>query len=107
MNDDRPQSSATYFPCPYLGAEVELTQEREQHIPEQHPDLLPEYQALLADTLANPDRVRIGSALLFSRWYNEVQGGKHVVVVVITDPTTPPRYWIVTAYLARRLSGRG
>ena len=32
------------FPCPYLGGEVELTEERERHITERHPDLLPEYR---------------------------------------------------------------
>ena len=31
------------FSCPYLEGEVELTDEREKHITETHPDLLPEY----------------------------------------------------------------
>jgi len=92
------------FPCPYLRSAVELTDEREHHIAQQHPDLLPEFRFLLAETLANPDRVRGDGALLFSRWYNEIRGGKHIVVVVITDPTIPPRHWIVTAYVARRLA---
>ncbi|MBI4338467.1 MAG: hypothetical protein HY680_00780 [Chloroflexi bacterium] len=92
------------FRCPYLGADVELTQEREHHITRHHPDLLPEFRSLLAGTLANPDQVRGNGALLFSRWYNGVRGGKHIVVVVVTDPATPPRHWIVTAYIARRLA---
>ena len=33
------------FPCPYLGGDVELTDERERHIAERHPDLLPEHRA--------------------------------------------------------------
>ena len=37
------------FFCPYLSAEVELTNEREQHIQETHPDLLPDYRSCLAD----------------------------------------------------------
>ena len=41
----------TRFPCPYLKAEVELTDEREQHIAERHPDLLPEHRQRIADTL--------------------------------------------------------
>lgn len=32
------------FSCPYLQGEVELTDERETHIAEQHPDLLPEHR---------------------------------------------------------------
>jgi hypothetical protein len=31
----------TRFPCPYLGGGVELTDQREQHIAEAHPDFLP------------------------------------------------------------------
>ena len=32
------------FPCPYLKGEVELTDERERHIAERHPELLPEHR---------------------------------------------------------------
>ena len=46
------------FPCPYLGAEVELTDERELHIGERHPDLLPAHRDRIAHTLADPDQVR-------------------------------------------------
>ncbi len=59
------------FLCPYLKGEVELTEEREHHIAERHPDLLPEHRERIAETLANPDqvrkKVRFGSAKLFSR----------------------------------------
>ena len=34
----------TKFHCPYLEADVELTAEREVHISERHPDLLPEHR---------------------------------------------------------------
>jgi hypothetical protein len=65
------------FPCPYLNGEVELTEERERHIIERHPDLLPEYRPCIAETLGAPDQVRasvrFGSAKLFSRWYAEVR----------------------------------
>ncbi|MFN8453823.1 MAG: hypothetical protein U0401_03990 [Anaerolineae bacterium] len=44
------------FPCPYLDADVELTTEREQHIAERHPDLLPEHRQRINDTLAAPER---------------------------------------------------
>jgi len=45
------------FPCPYLNGEVELTDEREAHITQTHPDLLPEYLPQLKQTLENPDQV--------------------------------------------------
>lgn len=79
------------LPCPYLHSDVELSEERERHIAERHPDLLPEHRVRIAGTLAEPDRVqrssRFPNARLFSRWYDDLRGGKHV-----------------TAYLARSLS---
>jgi len=95
------------FPCPYLNREVELTEERERHIAERHPDLLPEFRNHIADTLAVPDQVRrsmrFGNARLFSRWYTDVKRGKHVVVVVVSEPDAANRHWIITAYLTRKL----
>lgn len=44
-----------WLPCPYLRAEVELTEEREHHIAERHPDLLPEHRERVAEVLAEPD----------------------------------------------------
>ena len=37
------RATMSRFPCPYLKGNVELTEERERHIAERHPDLLPEY----------------------------------------------------------------
>ena len=97
----------TRFSCPYLQTEVELTEERERHIAERHPDLLPEHRACMADTLADPDQVRrstrLRNARLFTRWFDTVRGGKHVVMVVVTDVAASRRYWVVTAYIARQL----
>jgi hypothetical protein len=96
------------FQCPYLRAEVELTDEREQHIAENHPDLLPEHHDRIAPTLADPDEirrsVRFSSARLFTRWYNDLHGGKHVAVVVVTEAEPDTRHWIITAYITRRLA---
>jgi len=50
-----------FFPCPYLNANVELTEEREQHINQNHPQTLPNYLGELAETLDNPDQVRPSS----------------------------------------------
>ena len=94
--------------CPFLGGDVELSEDRERHIGERHPDLLPEHRERLATTLAEPDEVRrsarFGEARLFSRWYDDVRNGKHVVVVVVSDAGPNARHWVVTAYLARKLS---
>lgn len=97
-----------YLPCPHLGGMVELTDERRQHILEKHPDLLPEYAEQLATTLADPDEVRSDQRFpmtrLFSQWFEAVKGGKHIVVAVVSDVLPHQRHWIVTAYLARRLT---
>jgi hypothetical protein len=99
----------TLFSCPYLQGEVELTDEREKHIAEQHPDLLPEYRDSIAEALVDPDQIRRSSrfnnARLFTRWFDNVRDGKHVVVVVVTDAAPTERHWIVTAYIARKLAG--
>ena len=96
------------FPCPYLGGEVELTEERLQHIRETYPDLLPSHLSEIAQTLANPEQIRRSSRLnnahLFSRWFDSIRQGKYVVVVVVSDLDTT-RNWIITAYLARKLTG--
>jgi hypothetical protein len=100
------------FPCPYLGGEVELTGERAQHVLGRHDELWPAHRAAVAETLADPDAVyrshRSPGAREFVRWYDTLQGvstrgrGKFVMVVVVSD-TAPPRHWLVTAYVARRL----
>jgi len=98
----------TTFPCPYLGGEVELSEERERHITQHHPDLLPIHKDRIGDTLADPDQVRrskrFGSARLFAKWYDDVLKGKHLVVVVVSDAQIKNRNWIVTAYLTNKIS---
>jgi hypothetical protein len=95
------------FYCPYLQGEVALTEERERHIAERHPELLPEHRERIAETLAYPDQVRksarFGSAKLFSRWYTDLREGKHVVVVVVSARGPYERHWIIMAYMARKL----
>jgi hypothetical protein len=87
---------------------VALNEERERHIAERHPDLLPQHRDQITATLADPDQVRcskrFGEARLFSRWFPDLKDGKHVVVVVISEPDVP-RHWIVTAYMTRTLAG--
>jgi hypothetical protein len=97
----------TQFECPYLNAEVELSAEREAHIADRHPDLLPAHRDRIAEVLTHPDQVlrsaRFGGARLFLRWYNDGPRGKHVVVVVVSESGAVERHWIITAYHARRL----
>ena len=94
------------FSCPNLHGTVEMSAERERHIQERHPDLLPAYREQLKQTLADPDQVRksarLANARLFSRWFDNIRGGKHVVVIVLSEPSG--RHWVVTAYLARKLA---
>ena len=96
------------FPCPYLHGEVGLTGEREQHIAESHPDLLPDHRDLLAQVLSAPDQVRrshrFGNARLFWRWFDTLREGKHVVVVVVSDESAHSHHWLITAYIARKLA---
>ncbi len=97
----------TLLSCPYLGGTVELTDERRQHILVKHPDLLPEHFDHLAKTVADPDQVRrdnrFPATRLLARWFDDLKGGKFLIVAVVSDP--PPdeeRHWIVIAYVARK-----
>jgi hypothetical protein len=96
-----------YFSCPYLGSDVELTDERERHIAEHHPDLLPEHRQCIADTLFEPEQIRrssrFGNARLFSRYFSSLRDGKYVVVVVVSDTAPEERHWIITTYIARKI----
>ncbi|MBF0548519.1 MAG: hypothetical protein HQM08_29070 [Candidatus Riflebacteria bacterium] len=96
------------FFCPYLKGEVELTDERAQHISERHPELLPENLNKLVETLAKPEEIRrsarFQNAKLFTRWFSDLMGGKYVVAVVVTNSGIPKQHWVVTAYVARKLA---
>lgn len=98
----------TLLPCPYLGVPVDLTEEREGHIRRHHPDLLPAHRANIIETISAPDQIRrssrVGNARLFTKWYADLRGGKHVVVVVVSDQRKEAHPWIITAYLARKLA---
>ena len=98
----------TQYPCPYLKGEVEMTEERERHIAERHPDLLPEHRHRIAEALVDPDQIRrsarFGSAKLFSRWYSDLRQGKHVVVVVVSELDQGACHWVITAHITRRLT---
>lgn len=98
----------TWFPCPYLGADVELTEERERHIRRRHSNVR---MANVSGVLGDPDMVirrpwRPEEAL-YAREVDDPSGGRHIVVVVLRDEPSsdrdPPRHWVATAYLAANL----
>jgi len=94
----------TRFRCPFLKSEVELTEEREEHIRERHPDLLPKHRMSISEVLSDPDEVRASARMtgahLFSRRFDNI--GKHVVIVVNSEANG--RHWVITAYLTRKLA---
>ena len=95
------------FPCPFIRGDVELSDERERHIAETHPEILPAHMDEIRVTLLDPDQVRrsrrFANARLFSKWYDDPLIGKNIVVVVVSDAEPRRRNWIVTAYVTRRI----
>jgi len=57
------EGEVALIPCPYLQTDVELSAEREGHIRERHPDLLPLFRDRLIQTLYDPDEVRSSARL--------------------------------------------
>ena len=96
------------FFCPYLKRDVILTDERYDHIKNQHPDLLPDYESAVEETVLDPDSVRksarFQNARMFTKYFNNIRGGKYAVVVVVSDTQPEQRDWIITAYITRKLS---
>ena len=87
---------------------AELSEERERHIVSRHPEIMTQLGNRIAEMLAAPDLVRrsrrLARARLFSRWYTDLQGGKHIVVVVVSEPAGD-RHWVITAYVTGRRAG--
>jgi hypothetical protein len=96
------------FDCPYLGREVELTSERERHIRLSHPVDAERILQGLPAVLHNPDYVFVREGAedeyLLAKEVDLPSGTKHIVVIVVRQ-ADPPRLWVITAFVARRLSG--
>lgn len=96
-----------WLPCPYLGAEVELTEERWAHIIEGHPPVAVLGAESVAHALADPDWVGTRPDWVgFATRLHTVFPG-HDLVVVVRWSGTPAgpdtiRYWVVTAWVTRR-----
>ena len=98
----------SHFNCPYLKGEVDLTDERAKHIAESHPDFLPEHMDKITVVLGDPDQIRrskrFPNARLFTRWFDSIRGGKFVIVVVVSDNSPSTRHWVITGYIARKIT---
>ena len=102
---------ADVFRCPALGdVEVELTLERSIHIQKAHPAdsalILEHLQAVVAQpdvSLRSQDNEQ---EYLLSREFELGTGSKHIVAIIV-EQRAPRRFWIVTAFVTRRLSRGG
>ena len=94
------------LPCPYLGGEVEWTEERAHHVATRHPELIPVHVDRVGAALADPDEVirdrEYPNTRLFSRQFEDLMDGKSVVVALVSTPTPDVRHWIVTAWVTGR-----
>jgi hypothetical protein len=92
---------------------VELTDERVRHIREAHADEAEAILSRIAETIVNPEMVRAiadGHEMQFARRFDLPPRPRYIVVIVVTHvgaTADPVRYWIVTAYTARRLGKEG
>ena len=97
--------SMELFDCPYLGAPVELTDEREAHILEEHDELLLGLYRFLRETLEFPHVIQrsANNARIFSRWHTNLRDGKYVIIIVGTQDYPMTRHFILTAYISEKL----
>ena len=97
------------FACPYLGGEVEFSDERASHIAETHPELLPQHEDQIGTLPGHPDQVRrsrrFANARLFSKWYDDLLTGETPGCGRAVGDKASPRaeIWVVTAYVTRRI----
>ncbi|HPS58749.1 MAG TPA: hypothetical protein PK514_11650 [Spirochaetota bacterium] len=72
------------------------------------PELLPDFEPAVKEAVVNPDSVRksarFQNARLFTKFFENIRGGKYTVVVVVSDTKPEQRDWIITAYITRKLS---
>lgn len=85
-----------------LGRQIELTDERKEHIFLYHKDIIPFFERM-AEVLNTPDEVRRTrddkQVVLFYRFYPDILAGKFFVAAVKINK----RNFILTAYLTRRI----
>ena len=88
------------------GLPIRLKDARWEHIIHRHPEMRWQLARVL-DTIAAPDIVQRGDygALLAARHYNQPPGANVFVVVVYREVGRTDGF-VITAYMARRLSQR-
>lgn len=99
------------FPCRALGeVDVELTAERRTHIQNTHSADSAIVLGLLRAVVEEPDlafrSLDNDQEYLLSREFEFAAGSKHIVAIIV-EQTAPRRFWIVTAFVTRRLSRGG
>lgn len=88
------------------GLPIRLTDARWEHITQRHPEMRWQLARVL-DAIAAPDIVQRGDygALLAARYYNQ-PGAINLFVVAVYREVDERHGFVITAYLARRLSAR-
>jgi len=85
-----------------IGRVIELTQERQKHIFEFHPDVNP-YFSRIEQVLEAPSEIRSSrhnpEVLLFYKYFADIKSGKYLAVVVKTNQ----RNFILTCYLTDKI----
>ena len=101
MGEEDLKRQMDYF-CPYISRTVDLTEERERHICEYHPDLEPLFDRI-GEVLTDPDQIRRSiydeEVILFYKFWEDILSGKYIVVVV----KTYLRDFVLTAYLTDKI----
>ena len=88
------------------GVPIRLSDERWSHVVRRHPEMRWQRHRVL-DAIAAPDVVQRGDygALLAARYYNQPPAAGLFVVAVYRELSSDDGF-LITAYLARRLSSR-
>ncbi len=90
----------------YRGIQVELTDERWQHIVTEHPEV-GRFKNRLSEILSKPDLVKCSKrdkdVLLYYRYYSDIFGGKYLLAVVKIHK----RPFLLTYYVTDRIKEGG
>ncbi len=86
----------------YRGNQIELTDERWQHIITEHPEVR-RFKNRLSEMLSQPDLVKCSKrdkdVLLYYRYYSDIFGGKYLLAVVKINK----RPFLLTYYVTDRI----
>ncbi len=89
-----------------FGNLIEMTDERWDHVCEQHPELKSRIKKVVA-TLQDPDIVKASrsdrSVRLYCKYFDNLYGGKYILVVVKSNK----RHFLITAYITDYIKAGG